>query len=398
MKINYLKINQLSTKNFLIITSVFLFASCGNTRENTTNNETNNNQNEEKTIVELTPEQYKMAGIEIGKIEKKILSNTLKVSGTIEAPPQNLITISAPFGGFIHNTDLLQGMKVKKGQVLAILQHPDYIQLQQDYLDKKNKLLFLEKEYQRQKDLYHEKVSSEKTFQQIEADYKSMKAQVKGLEEKLSMIGIDVTHFTENDISGKITIRSPVNGYVSAINVNIGKYVNPNDVMFEIVNTEHLHIELMVYEKDVMKVKIGQKIMVKLPGEEKGRLAKVYLIGRKITNDRAVSVHAHLEKEDTELLPGTRVFAWIELNNNEVNAVPDEAVVAYGGKYYVYVLKERQKDNYIFEMMEIEKGVSENNYCEIIFNRNMNIDTIQIVTKGAYALLSKMKNIIEEDE
>ena len=397
----YIKtIKLLVTKGFLTLTvlSIFLLQSCSNTTDGKIKNEDTEHHDEEASV-ELTTAQYKMAGIETGKIEQKTLSNVLKVNGVMDVPPQNLVSISAPLGGFVYSTELLQGMKIKKGQVLAIMEHPDYVQLQQDYIGKKSKLEYLELEFKRQQELNKENVNSAKVFQQAKSDFVSMKAQVKGLEEKLAIIGINTNNFSENDISRKVKIYSPINGYVSVVNVNIGKYVNPSEVMFEIVDTEHLHAELTVYEKDVVKLKIGQKIRFTLPNENgKERLAEIYLIGRKIDADRSVRVHAHLEQEDEMLLPGMYINALIELNENKVNAVREDALVMFDGKYYVYALKEKHNGEYHFEMMEVNRGVTENRFSEISFINNIDLNDLEIVTKGAFSLLAKMKNTEEEGE
>ena len=399
MKIDINKINfRLTNKHLLIIAvSLFTLSSCSNT-PNENNEHSEEEHHDEETMVELTAAQYKMAKIELGKIEQKTLSNVLKVNGVMGVPPQNLVSISAPLGGFVSSTDLLQGMKIKKGQMLAVMEHPDYVQLQQDYIDKKSKLEYLTLEFNRQEELNKENVNSAKVFQQAKADLMSMKAQVKGLEEKLAIIGVNTSNFTENEISRKVKVHSPISGYVSMVNVNIGKYVNPSEVMFEIVDTEHLHAELTVYEKDVHKLKIGQKIRFMLPNENsKERLAEIYLIGRKIDADRSIRVHAHLENEDNQLLPGMYINALIELNENKVNAVPEQAVVMFDGKYFVYQLKEKQGDDYPFEMLEVEKGVTENGFSEITFIKNIDIKNIQLATKGAFSLLAKMKNTEDED-
>lgn len=398
MKIDINTINfRLTHKHLLIIAvSIFTLSGCSNT-PNENNVHTKKVQQGEETMVELTAAQFKMAEIELGKIEQKTLSNVLKVNGVMGAPPQNLISVSAPLGGFVHSTELLQGMKIKKGQVLVVMEHPDYVQLQQDYIDKKSKLEFLALEFKRQEELNKENVSSAKVFQQAKSDFVSMKAQVKGLEEKLAIIGINTNNFTENDISRKVKIYSPINGYVSEVNVNIGTYVNPSEVMFEIVDTEHLHAELTVYEKDVHKLKIGQKIRFTLPNQnDKERLAKIHLIGRKIDANRSVRVHAHLENEDNELLPGMYINAFIELNENKVDAVPEEALVVFDGKHFIYQIKEKHGEDYLFEMLEIQKGVTENGYTEITFREKIDFSTIQLATKGAFSLLAKMKNTEEE--
>lgn len=394
-KANIYIINTASKRIVFILLLLTVLVACNNApNEPSTTVDTNKQQTE---MVELTDEQYKNAAIELGAIEKKLLSNVLKVNGVMDVPPQNLVSVSALLGGFVYSTELLQGMKVKKGQIIAVLEHPDYIQLQQDFIDKKSKLEFLELEYNRQEELNKENVNSAKVFQQVKSDYMSMKAQVKGNQEKLALIGIDADKFSVNNISRKINIYSPINGYVSEVNVNIGKYVSPNDVMFEIVDTEHLHAELTVYEKDAVKLKIGQKIRFTLPNEsDKERKASIHLIGRKIDEDRSVRVHAHLDDEDAELLPGMYINALIELNNNMVDAVPNEAVVMMDGKYFIYVLKEKQNNVYHFEMLEVQKKVSELGYSEISLKNNTAIDKLKVVTKGAFVLLSKMKNS-EED-
>lgn len=358
-------------------------------------------QHDEATV-ELTEAQYKITEIRLSKVVYKNLSNSIQVNGVLDVPPQNLVDISVPIGGFIVKTDLLQGMWVKKGQLLATLEHPDYVQLQQDYLDKKSRLTYLEREYQRQAQLDKENVNSKKELEKVAADYESLRAQVKGLEEKLAMLNINASSLTEDKISRTIKIYAPIAGYVSEVNVNIGKYVTPSNIIFEIVDTEHLHAELTVYEKDIVNVKKGQKVRFKLPNERGNeRLASVYLIGRKIDKDRAVKVHAHLDKEDSNLLPGMYITASIELSEDSVMAVPTEAIVSAGGKDYVYYLKntDGQGDTkkHVFGRIEVSKGVASSGYVQVSSSEKIDWSSISIVSKGAYSLLSKMENT-DEDE
>ena len=203
------------------------------------------------------------------------------------------------------------------------MEHPDFIQLQQDYLENKNKLVFLELEFLRQKKLQEKNVSSEKVYQQATADYKGMKARVNALKEKLALIGINVEQLEKSEkISRTITIHSPINGYVTRMNINVGKYVHPADIMFEIVNAEHMHVELTVFEKDIHKIKTGQKIRFTLPNEsDTERTASVHLIGRSIEDNRTVKVHGHLDEENTQFLSGMLVKAFIEIESNTVNAL-----------------------------------------------------------------------------
>jgi cobalt-zinc-cadmium efflux system membrane fusion protein len=365
--------------------------------------ETEDEHHEEaENSVELTAAQYEVAGIELGKVEQKNLSSLIKVNGVLDPPPQSLVSISAVLGGFVKKTNLLHGSQVKKGDVVVVMEHPDYVQLQQDYLESKSKLAYLEFEFSRQKGLREKNVSSLKVYQQTTADYKSMKANVNALEEKLALIGVNVEQLEKSEkISRTITIHSPIDGYVSRVNVNIGKYVNPVDVMFEIINTEHLHVELTVFEKDIGKIKKGQKIRFTLPNEDdKERLASVYLIGRSISDDRTVKVHGHLDEEDEQFLPGMFVKALIEISNNTVNALPEETIVQSEGGNYIYVFEGKRMENNQemndFKMVEIQKGITENNYTEVILPDTFDVNSNQIVLKGAYSLLSKMKVSGEE--
>lgn len=379
----------------LFFLQLVLLVSCKN---QSSSEETETSQPKNETEVILNDAQFKNAGIAFGLIEQKTLSSVLEVIGKTDVPPQNLISISAPLGGIVYSTDLLQGMKIKKGQPLVVIENIEYVELQQNYIAKKSQLAFLEAEFNRQEELSKQNVNSQKVLQQTTSDYLSLKAQVKGLHEKLTLIGINTANFTEENISRRIPIYSPIDGYVSEVNVNIGKFVSPNEVMFELVNTEHLHAELTVYEKDVANIKIGQSIRLTLPNQSNNeRNASVYLIGRKISADRSVMVHAHLDEEDENLLPGMYINAKIELNKHHVNAVLDAAIVTSENKHYVFVLKKKNNENeFIFEMIEVKKGVSEVGFTEINFLEKINNTDLKIVTKGAYTLLSVLKNAEEE--
>lgn len=402
---------------------MILISGCNSAPENK-----NEEHHEEENSVELTASQYKNAGIAFGKVEMKNISSTLPVNGLLDVPPQNLVTVAAMMGGFVKSTNLLQGMRVKKGEVLVTIQNPDFIQIQQDYLNNKSKLLFAEQEYKRQEELAKDNIASQKTFQQVTAEYRSLKAMHEGLLEKLSILGINPSTVENGTIKSIVSIVSPISGYVTAVNINIGKYVNPQDLICEIVDTDHLHAELTVFEKDIFKVKEGQKIKFQLVNEEhKFRTATVYLINRKIGEDRTVRVHAHLDKEDRNLLPNTYLKAFIEITDNQTTALPDEAVVSSGGKYFIFIkdnghghkheesgqhegnekdrpdhksdggkLNEEASEEFSFKSVEIKKGVSQNGYTEVFLPDGFETDHAEVVVKGAYALLSKMNNSEEE--
>ncbi|AMS28222.1 hypothetical protein AEM51_13545 [Bacteroidetes bacterium UKL13-3] len=364
-----------------------LLVSCSNNP--TTTNETTAPE-EQHTLVSLTQEEMTLAGIETGNIEIKVISNTVLASGMLDVPPTNKVSISAPMQGVVKNTSVLQGTHVIKGEVIAELQHADYIQLQQDYLDFAGQLEYLQAEYKRQGELASEQVNAQKTAQQAKAAYTTVLAKTQGLKAKLQLIGIDPKQLEKDGIQTAIKIKSPISGYVTKVNVNLGSYVTPAEIMFVIVNTEHLHAELTIFEKDIMQIKEGQKVFFTLGNEATQRTAHVHLIGREIRPDRSVQIHCHIDKEDKQLIPGTYLKAQIETTNEQAPALPNEAIVGYEGKDFVFV----QTATLTFEMVGIEKGNSENGFTTIVSSEKP-LNKVKIATKGAYSLMGKLKNTEE---
>lgn len=365
----------------------FIITGCGTKEKEETHEE------QASTTVDLTPAQYANAGITTGKIASKQISSNIKANGKLDVPPQSLITIAAPFGAFIKNTELLQGTLIKRGEVVATLQHPDLIQLQQDYLENRSQEEYLQADYERETSLAKENVNAKKVLEQSKANYFALMARINGLREKLKLLNIDMKALDAGHIQSIISLYSPITGYVTEVNTNVGAYVNPSDKLFEIVNTEHLHAELTVFERDLPKLKEGQRVRFTLANESKQRTARVHLIGRQISDERTVQVHCHLDNEDKQLLPGMYLTAWIETGNAMVDALPDEAIIQFEEKPYIFV----DKGNHQYEMVAVEKGSSELGFTEVILPPGFDKSKTDIVFKGAYALYSKMKNSEEEE-
>ncbi len=371
---------------------VFIFFACNTKVEEKAEAVKSSTENE----AILNKEQFKLAEIVLGNFEMKNLSGAIKVNGMLDVPPQNLISISPPIGAFLKSTEMLQGMRVNKGQVIAVMQNADFIQLQQDYIDTKSQLEFLEADYKRQEELAKDNVNSKKTVLQAKTLYQSMLAKVSGLKARLNLLNMNLTQIEQGQFQNSITLYAPISGFVTQVNVNIGMYVNPSDVMFKIVDTEHLHAELTVFEKDVPRLKIGQKVRFTLANESDERMATVYLIGREIQSDRTVRIHCHLDNEDKELLPGMYLKAYVEAGTKSVAALPEKAIVEFEGKHYIFIEQSTNKDGvHTFEMVVVEIGISEMDYTEIILIENLPSDS-KIVINGAYDILAKMKNVEEE--
>jgi cobalt-zinc-cadmium efflux system membrane fusion protein len=359
------------------------------------------------STVELTQDQYTMAGIELGTVEMKNLSSVMKANGMLDAPPQNVVSISPRIGGYIRSTPLLQGLRVRKGQTLAVLEHQDVATLQQEFLETRSRLEFAEAEFKRQETLQTENISALKTFQQTAADYKSLQSRFASLKQRLALIGVNGDKLRDNDVSATYSITSPIDGYVGAVNITMGQFVSPNDILCRIINTSHVHAELTVFERDAPKLREGQRVRLRLVNETEERMAKIYLIGHEITKERTLRVHAHLDKEDGKLLPNTALTALIELGEQSLPAVPDASVVSADGKDYIFAFiehdsaehkkSERQQlesrnIHFVFQMVEVKRGAAAGGFTEVLLPESFNRTATKIVTKGAYSLLSQMKS------
>lgn len=347
-----------------------------------------------ETTVELTDAQLKNSEITTGKIEQRNISSLLKVNGKIEVPPQNMVSVSVPMGGYLKSTKLLAGMHISKGEVIATMEDQQYIELQQNYLTAKAHFTSIEAEYNRQKELNQSKASSDKVFQNAQTEYLSQKILIKSLSEKLKLIGVNPDNLDESNISKSINIVSPIDGFVSQVKMNIGKYATPTDVLFELVNPSDIHLTLTIFEKDLYKLSIGQKIFAYNNTQpDKKYICEIILIGKDVTNERTVQVQSHFEQYDKSLIPGMYMNAEVEVSTNNAFVIPNDGIVRFEGKQYVFTQTDKGK----FEMQQVTTQNNENGFTQITFADTTDISTKTFVTKAAYTLLMKMKNQEEEE-
>jgi membrane fusion protein, heavy metal efflux system len=374
-------------KSILAICTLATIISCGSKNETSASADSTHVE----TSVTLSAAQLKNAGIVLSKIEQKSISSVLKANGRIDVPPQNIISVSVPMGGYLKYTKLLPGMHLSKGEVIAIMEDQQYIQLQQDYLTAKARLIFTANEYNRQKELNQSKASSDKVFQQTEVDYTTEKINVKSLAERLKLIGINPNKLDENTISKSINIYSPIDGYVSKVNVNIGKFTQPSEVLFELINPDDIHLALTIFEKDLSKLSIGQKLFAYTNSQPDNKYeCEIILIGKNLSTERSTEVHSHFENYDKSLIPGMYMNADIEIKNNTVYALPEEAIVRYQNNQYIFFAETDSR----FTIQEIKTGDMEKGFVEII--SGVGLTDKKIVIKGAYNLLMAIKNKVEE--
>lgn len=346
-----------------------------------------------KTIVRLDASQVAQTPLSLVSAEEKTISPIFKVNGIIDVPPQNMVSVSMPLGGYLKSMKLLPGMHFNKGEVIATMQDPKYIELQQEFLIAKSRLEMLQKEYARQKELNSSKASSDKVFQQAKEAYESATITFRSLSEKILLIGIDPNKLNENSLSRTIPIYAPISGFVSKVNVNVGKYVNPTDVLFELVNPEDIHLALNVFEKDMEHLFMGQKVIAYTNNHPEVKYkCEVILIGKDIGSDRSINIHCHFEKYDKQLVPGTYMNAEIIGVGRKAVVIPDEAVMHEGADSYIFIEKAANE----YEKIKVETGIIEGLDIEITAASGKDLLKEKIVSKGAYTLWMKLNNVAEE--
>jgi cobalt-zinc-cadmium efflux system membrane fusion protein len=389
----------------LVIPILFFIQNCGSTiKEEPKEDE----HSESKETVKITEAQMKAVDIRLGRYEKRNLRNTVKASGVLELPPQNKANVSAMLGGTIKSILVIEGDFVKEGATLALLEHPQFVELQQKYLETLNDFRFLKQDYEREKKLYSENISSGKEFQRTEADYRSMSSKLNSLKAKLEMLGLNISEVENGSISTTIPIKAPIHGYVRKIEVNIGTYVEPQREMFEIVDNHHIHIDLLVYENDISKIKKGQKVNFKVSNLQGKELqAKIFAVGKAFEDDlKAVRIHAEIENQDDNLIPGMYVDGRIVVDDYEANSLPETALIREGESSFIFVKTDEDSDeteghndseehdtnedtHFNFKKVPVKTGATDNGFTEVIPLEDLSENAL-VVVYGAYYLDSEM--------
>ncbi|HEA30555.1 MAG TPA: efflux RND transporter periplasmic adaptor subunit [Leeuwenhoekiella sp.] len=370
--------------------------------ENSQNTEAGENEEGEEGVVEITSEQAETIGLELNQIEEKSLGNSVKVTGILELYPQYKANISPFVGGNVSSIQVIEGDEVRRGQVLAYLQHPDIISMQQEFQEKNDELVFLKQDFERKQTLYDKGVSSAKDFQMAQSKFRSTTSSVNALSAKLKLLGFNLDKIAKGEIFPAVPITSPIGGFVDEVMVSLGDYVAPQTKMFAVSDNSEIHADFKVYEKDIYKVKEGQQIYFTVASKPDQLIkAKIHAIGKTFETDpKAVHVHADIHNEDKELLPGMYVEGRIVQGEKMVLAVPEDAIVKNGEKTFIFVQdNDKKEENKLrFNMVPVNIGISDLGYVEISLPSGISKD-ITIVTKGAYILSSEMiKSELGDDD
>lgn len=397
-------------KNILITIPIFailvLIVSCGG-KENEATTKTEEvkageeqEEHENPNIAVLSEEQIKSIGIELGGIEEKQLTTSLKTNGVLQVPNQNKASVNSIYSGVIKSLLVQPGNIVRKGQTIATVANPDFIQAQSQYLNVNAKITLAELEEKRQKELNEGNAGALKNLQSAETELRTLRTLKSTLAQQIQLMGIDPSRLSNGKLISVLAVTSPISGVVSSVSVKMGSYIDVTSLIAEIVDNSQLHLDLFVYEKDLSKIKNNQTIHFTItnnPGKEYD--AQIYSLGSSFEGEsKAVTVHARVQGNKTGLIDGMNVTAVISLDQATVPAIPSEAIITVEGQDYIFAqtaLKEPKEKEVAFERVPVAKGTSDVGYTEITLLKEIPKDS-KIVVKGAFFVSAKMTNR-EED-
>lgn len=346
-------------------------------------------QENSNALFPITKEQFSDLGMELGMPATTSVSESISAAGYAEVPKEGIAEVRSYLGGYLKPSPLLPGDYVKKGQFLVSLENMEYIKLQQDYLQAADQVKYLKAVFDRKKTLAEEQITSLSSKQQAESEYMSALANYEGFGKMLQLININPDKLQPGNIVSSINLYAPIDGYITKVNVVSGKFADPSEVIFEIMNTDHLHIELKVYEKDILKVRKGQKITFRIPeANDEHFNGEVFLVGKTIDEtDRTISVHCHIETEvDIPVVIGMYVEAEIFYATEEKFCLPSEAFVREEGEYFVFVVDSNSDDGYVFQKTNVEVRQINEDCIEVIGESQQLLQDKQVLTVGAFEL------------
>ncbi|MGB5928083.1 MAG: efflux RND transporter periplasmic adaptor subunit, partial [Cyclobacteriaceae bacterium] len=349
---------------------------------------------EEGQSIHLSAAQYSALQMETGPLPKRNLTNMVQANGTLEVPPKNEATVTAILGANVASIEVIEGDDVRKGQVLAYLSHPSITGLQREYLEAYNEEAYLQHEFDRQKKLYEAEVGSGKAYQQVTARYRSAQAAVYSYEAQLKQLGMRPARIAEGNFYTRIPLLSPIDGAITKVEVKTGQYVQPEKDLFEIINTDHIHADLMVFEKDVHKVSEGQRVRFTVESmPDQDIYANVYSVGKSFEQDpKAVHVHAEIENKTGRLIPGMYVRGEIMTDSATTPALPESAIAREGDDYLAFMAeKEGSGENteWMFTPVRISTGDPAGNWMAVQFLDEVP-ENAQFALNNAYYLIAEM--------
>lgn len=389
---------------YLYITIVIggmLFVSCSSNSTLAEKQHTDHNETHEITVAHITQEQLAAVGITLGRIEKKELSATIRANGSLKVPKTHKGFVTTLYGGTILKIYTLPGQYVRKGQIIATLANPQFVQLQEEYLTSCSRMLYAQQEMERQEALQVSGAGAAKGLQSAKTELIALKARNASLAHQLRLAGIDPEQITVDNIRSTLSVFSPINGVIGEILGQIGSYIEPSLPIAEVIDNASLHLDLNIYEQDLPKIRVGQTIHFKLTNNPNREYdAEVHTIGSTFEPDsRTIAVHCDLLGDKSSFIDGMNITGIISLGEELLPAVPDEAIVHSDGKDYIFVQYNSEHNHegiFEFKPMEIIRGTSQLGYTAITPIDELAPEAL-IVLKGAFFVNARLKEADADD-
>lgn len=341
-------------------------------------------------LIVVTKAQFASGEMKIGTLTEQTISTKILTRGYIDVPPGNKVSVTPFHGGYVKDLDILPGQKVKKGELLFTLQNPEIIEMQQEYLETKEKLVYLKADFDRQKTLSEEKISSQKNYKKAESEYKVMLAKNNGLQQQLKLVNVSIGELDKGVIKSTLPVYASLGGTITAVNTTKGAYINPGASAAEITNTDHLHLELQVFEKDALMISEEQLITFRVPesGDETFE-GSVHLVGKSIDGgDRTINVHGHVPEDDEgRFIPGMFVEAEIETNSGRGLCLPESALMEVDEVFYVLAKTGEKEGDLFFEQQMVSTGKKSGDWVEILNPKTLSGK--QVLLDGGFSLVGE---------
>ena len=370
-------------KHIYILFLTLVFITCTKQDQNTKNgNKTVVNNNK----IQITKAQFNNQNMQLGQLTEQAFVKVIKVTGMVDVPPENKASVSTFIGGYVNKIPLLIGDKVTKGQLVASITNTKFVDLQQEYIEITAQLTYLKNEFDRQKTLFDEKITSQRNYLKVESSYKSSLAKYQGLQQKLQMLHINPTTVKQGNIASSINLYAPISGYITKVNVSNGSFISSEAELLEIINTDHIHLELDVFEKDILQVKKHQSIQFKVSeASDKNFDAEVHLVGTSINKDRTIKVHAHIKNEEnTNFIVGMFVEATIITNTRNAVSIDKSALIKKDDTFFVLVVNQESELEYTLQKIKLDIGSENENFVEVVHPELLK--DRRIITKGVFML------------
>lgn len=363
----------------------------------------------------LNQAQYTNASIDTGWFEMKNLNEVIHANGYTKLDPQDQAEVSMPVSGTIQSIHVIEGDYVRKGTTLATMLSLEYnrllldkAELEEEISVEQAQIPYLQEAYDRAKILTAEGINAEADLQKVRTDLHTKQAKISAIAKQVDLLNQTIQLIGYSD-SPTLSIKAPINGYITEVMLKIGTITQAGDLMFSIVDNSQMHVDLLVYEKDLSKVRKGQKVRFILTNQSNKEIeGKIYNIGKSFENDtKTVAVHADIKENDAKLIPGMYVNALIDVGDNKVQSLPTDAVVMAEGRHFIFLLEKENehhahdgphdhshahdaKDEIRFTRLEVKTGPINLGYIAVT-PLGLIPKGDRIVTKGAYYIQSHLQ-------